>query len=159
LYPELESHSLEALVSWAGVSDKAAHRALRDCEDTFAVLSRALERCVDEDRGDDVRDVLPCLRCEDPALQPIRSPLHGQEAERRRRAAGLQLTGPSRFVPARAGRARWGPRGLAAADGAAPAIPEEELEAVLGPGGALERTAPGFEHRPQQVAIARDVAR
>src|SRR6185369_5231635 len=39
LYPELESHSLEALVSWAGVSDRAAHRAIRDCEDTFAVLA------------------------------------------------------------------------------------------------------------------------
>lgn len=159
LYPELESHSLEALVSWAGVSDRAAHRALRDCEDTFAVLARALERCAEEGRGDDVRDVLACLKCEDPALLPMLGLLEGLEAECRRRPGELRLTESSRFLPAPPGRARSGPRALAAADGATPAIPDEELDAVLGPQGALERTAPGFQHRPQQVSIARDVAR
>jgi len=160
LYPELESHSLEALVSWAGVSDRAAHRALRDCEDTRAVLGRALERCVEEGRGDDVRDVLACLRCEDPALRPMLAVLEGLEAECRRRPPPLRLTESSRFLPPPPGRARSGPRAPAVADGAAaPAISPEELDALLGPGGALERTAAGFQHRPQQVAIARDVAR
>jgi ATP-dependent DNA helicase DinG len=159
LYPELESHSLEALVSWAGVSDRAAHRALRDCEDTLAVVSRALERCVEEGRGDDVRDALSCLRCDDPALLPMLAVLEGLEAGCRLRPPPLELTGSTPFLPAPPGRARSGERALAAADGATPAIGAEELEAVLGPGGALERTVPGFQHRPQQVAIANDVAR
>lgn len=32
-------------------------------------------------------------------------------------------------------------------------------EAVLGPGGALERALPGYEHRPEQVRLATAVER
>ena len=159
LYPELESHSLEALVTWAKVADRAAHRALRDCEDTLAVLSHALERCVEGGRGEDVRDLLDCLRCDDPELLPLLEVLEGLEEECRRRPAPLELERPSRFLPAPPGRARAGPRAQAAEEGAILEVAEEELDAVLGPGGALERTEPGFQSRPQQVAMARDVAR
>jgi ATP-dependent DNA helicase DinG len=34
----------------------------------------------------------------------------------------------------------------------------DELAAILGPGGALARAFPGYEHRPQQLAMARAVA-
>ena len=32
------------------------------------------------------------------------------------------------------------------------------VEAILGPGGALARALPGYEHRPDQLALAREVA-
>lgn len=70
LYPELESHSLEALVRWAGVGQHAAHRALRDCEDTLAVLSVALTRCLSEGRADQVADLVATLS---PGPSPILS--------------------------------------------------------------------------------------
>lgn len=38
LYPELEGHSLDALVRWLGVGRAARHRALDDAEDTFRML-------------------------------------------------------------------------------------------------------------------------
>lgn len=44
LFPELDSHSLDALVRWAGVREGARHRALEDAEDTLHVLEVALGR-------------------------------------------------------------------------------------------------------------------
>jgi ATP-dependent DNA helicase DinG len=61
LYPELESYSLEAMIRWAGVGDRAAHRALKDCEDTLAMLCHAFDRCIDEGRAEDLAEVLECL--------------------------------------------------------------------------------------------------
>jgi DNA polymerase III epsilon subunit-like protein len=61
LFPELDSHALDSLVRWANVGPQAAHRALKDCEDTYAVLCHAVERCIDEDRAEDLEDLLRCL--------------------------------------------------------------------------------------------------
>lgn len=61
LHPELPSHSLDALVRWTQLGDAAAHRALRDCEDTFAVLCHVLDGVLAQGRGDDVGDLLACL--------------------------------------------------------------------------------------------------
>lgn len=61
LYPELESYSLDSLIRWAGVGEAARHRALRDCEDTFAILCRAFERCAQERRAGDIADLVACL--------------------------------------------------------------------------------------------------
>lgn len=61
LHPELPSHSLDALVRWAGVGERARHRALADCEDTFAVLCFALDGCILQGRLADVVDLLDCL--------------------------------------------------------------------------------------------------
>ncbi len=61
LHPELPSHSLDALVRWAGVGERARHRALPDCEDTFAVLRFALDGCLRQRRLADVVDLLDCL--------------------------------------------------------------------------------------------------
>lgn len=36
---------------------------------------------------------------------------------------------------------------------------DESLRAVLGPSGALARTLPGYEHRPQQLVMARAIGR
>ncbi|MEW6430553.1 MAG: 3'-5' exonuclease [Myxococcota bacterium] len=61
LYPELPSHSLDALVRWAGVGAGAQHRALGDAEDTLAVLDVALRRVVRDGRRDDVDALLERL--------------------------------------------------------------------------------------------------
>jgi ATP-dependent DNA helicase DinG len=61
LYPELESYSLESLVRWAGIGDFSAHRALRDCEDTYAMLCRALDRCIEAGRAEEVEEILDSL--------------------------------------------------------------------------------------------------
>ncbi|HEX4804048.1 MAG TPA: exonuclease domain-containing protein [Myxococcaceae bacterium] len=61
LYPELESYSLESMIRWTGIGDRAAHRALKDCEDTFAMLCRCLDRCIEDRRGEDVAELLECL--------------------------------------------------------------------------------------------------
>lgn len=61
LYPELPSHSLDALVRWAGVGGGAQHRALGDAEDTLAVLEVALRRVVQDGRRDDIDALLARL--------------------------------------------------------------------------------------------------
>jgi len=61
LYPELESYSLESMIRWTGIGERAAHRALKDCEDTFAMLCRSLDRCIEDRRGQDVAELLECL--------------------------------------------------------------------------------------------------
>jgi ATP-dependent DNA helicase DinG len=40
----------------------------------------------------------------------------------------------------------------------APADPREAVEAILGPGGALARALPAYEHREDQLRLAREVA-
>lgn len=50
LFPELPSHSLEALVQWAGLGAGPRHRALTDASDTFAVVTALLQRACSPDR-------------------------------------------------------------------------------------------------------------
>ncbi|MDQ3264607.1 MAG: 3'-5' exonuclease [Myxococcota bacterium] len=61
LHPELASHSLDSLVRWTGLGEAARHRALPDCEDTYAVLTRILDGVVAQRRTEDVGDLLQCL--------------------------------------------------------------------------------------------------
>lgn len=61
LHPELPSHSLDALVRWTQLGDAAVHRALRDCEDTHAVLCHVLDGVLTQGRTEDVGDLLACL--------------------------------------------------------------------------------------------------
>ena len=61
LYPELESYSLDSMIRWSGVGARARHRALQDCEDTFAMLCRALDLCAQEQREEDLAELLACL--------------------------------------------------------------------------------------------------
>lgn len=66
LYPELPSHSLDALIRYTGTGPGAKHRALQDCEDTFAVMAQLLDRTVahariDRGRFEDLEDLLACL--------------------------------------------------------------------------------------------------
>ena len=61
LYPELQSYSLESMIRWTGIGDRAAHRALKDCEDTWAMLCRSLDRCIEDGRAEDVAEILDSL--------------------------------------------------------------------------------------------------
>ena len=109
LYPELDSHSLESVVRWAKVSDRAAHRALKDCEDTFAVLCHALGQCVADGRAEDLAEVLGALAPEADPRQP--SLLEGEHPpvvelllalhqQARASPAALTLKPDSPFLPA-----------------------------------------------------------
>lgn len=61
LFPELASHSLDALVRWAGVGTGAQHRALGDAQDTLRVVEVALERVIAAGRRADVEALLTQL--------------------------------------------------------------------------------------------------
>jgi len=50
LFPELKSHSLDALVQWAGLSSGARHRALDDAKDTWHVVQTLLRRACEPAR-------------------------------------------------------------------------------------------------------------
>ncbi|MFZ5469791.1 MAG: helicase C-terminal domain-containing protein [Myxococcota bacterium] len=164
LYPELDSHSLEAAVRWANVGEAAAHRALQDCEDTFAVLRFALDKCVSEARADDLRDLLAVL---DPApSQPLLGAqreaalvelLRGLHALCVQAPSTLTLTPSTPFLPARPERERLSPAATPLSEGVRPVF-DAELESLLGAGGALERTSAGFTPRPEQLSMAREVA-
>ncbi len=54
LFPELPSHSLDALVRWAKVGDGARHRALEDAEDTFLVMREQVARVASAGRRGEV---------------------------------------------------------------------------------------------------------
>ncbi len=174
LYPELDSHSLESVVKWAKVSDRAAHRALKDCEDTFGVLTYALDACVADGRTEDLADVLACLApseaLDGPATldlgieghPPIVQLLLDLHARCRAASVPLTLTPDSAFLPAREDRLRQG--GSTSArdpddkDSPYTQVTPRQVEEVLGPGGTLEQTVPGFRSRAQQVTIAQRVA-
>ncbi len=179
LHPELASHSLEAMLKWAGLKPRTAHRVVTDCLATHAVLTHALEGCIREGRADDIADLLSTL---DPRAGLRLAQVEAGEAELERasdegplvallsrlweacRAApvALKLEKTGGFLPGRPERRR--------ADGAkVPPEPEpgtpvqpvrpEEVAALMGPGGALERTVEGFSSRPAQLEMAQAVAR
>jgi ATP-dependent DNA helicase DinG len=183
LYPELESHSLDSAVRWAGVGTGAVHRALKDCEDTYAVIQVALERCVAAGRTDDVADLLGVLTpgrssagdgpgAPEPAElsamegDPLLEVLHRLHGLCKAAPVPLVLERSSRFLPAKAERVRVGPARERDEedddDGEEPVIDpvhKQELDAVLGPGGGLERKVPGFRSRPEQREMADAVAK
>lgn len=50
LFPELPSHSLDALVQWAGLASGSQHRALDDAKDTLGVVKALLTRACEPGR-------------------------------------------------------------------------------------------------------------
>lgn len=165
LYPELTSHSLESMVKWAGLGNGAQHRALEDAEDTFHALAFALQRCMEEARQDDLRELLEMLGHPSTSLRtgqlsfvadrptPMRELLERLHAILKKRPSKLQLEEDSAFLPAREERRRARPPyrngELTVSSG--------EIDAVLGPNGALEAMG-AFEPRHGQLQLARAVA-
>jgi DNA polymerase III epsilon subunit-like protein len=62
LFPELPSHSLDALLRWANISAGARHRAIADAEDTFFMLSAILDRVIQEDRVEQLDRLITTLQ-------------------------------------------------------------------------------------------------
>ncbi|MDC0709799.1 helicase C-terminal domain-containing protein [Stigmatella sp. ncwal1] len=181
LHPELSSHSLEAMMRWAGLKPRTTHRVETDCEATHAVLSRALEGCVREGRADDISDLLAVLdpqargglrlaqveAGEAPAEssseeRPLLAMLHRLWEACRATPVALTLLKTGGFLPGQPERLRAG--GAKAPPEPEPETPvqpvrAEEVQALLGPGGALERSVEGFTSRPAQLDMAQAVAR
>jgi ATP-dependent DNA helicase DinG len=161
LYPELPSHSLDALVRWAGVSAGQSHRAVHDAEDTFLSLSFALRKCIEDARQDDIAELLRMLSVAKTgqlsfadAPAPQRTLLEGLLAVIRKRPARLTLEEDSAFLPGPPERLRSRPparRGELT-------VSQEEIDTVLGPGGLLDMGG-GFEPRDGQLELGREVAR
>lgn len=184
LHPELGSHSLESMLRWAGRGPRARHRAMTDCEATFAVLTHALGGCIRDGRADDIADLLTTLDPRSDAVlrlsqveageaseemaeggseeRPLVALLHRLWDACRETKRELKLETSGGFLPGRPERLR--------ADGArTPPEPEpdtpvwpvkaDEVTAILGPGGSLERTVEGFASRPAQLEVAQAVAR
>jgi ATP-dependent DNA helicase DinG len=182
LHPELSSHSLEALLRWAGKGPRVRHRAMTDCEATHSVLLHALNGCLRDGRTEDIADLLETLDPQgglrlaqveagelDPALEvdtdsdagPLLTLLTRLWKACRHHPAPLKLEAPG-FLPARPERRRGdGTRPPSEPDESTPVQPvrPEEVSALLGPGGALERAQQGFASRPAQLEVAQAVAR
>ncbi|MEE9615842.1 MAG: helicase C-terminal domain-containing protein [Anaerolineae bacterium] len=156
LVPHAERYSLKALARMMGIEMERAHRALDDAQATHCLFRALLRRAA---------GLPPRL------LKEIIG--HGERA-------GWTATGffraaleeAARHPPARRdARPRPGltPGGplFATAEQARPLQPAaertgldvDELAALLEEGGAFEAHFPGYEYRPQQVAMLRGVAR
>jgi predicted DnaQ family exonuclease/DinG family helicase len=154
LLPHAERYSLGSLAGMLGIETERAHRALDDAQAThhlFRILLRQAAglppRTLKEIAGQGERTGWPATPFFRAALEE--AALHPPD----RRAK----TGPDVAPP--------GPL-FATADKARPLQPAaertsldtEQLAALLEQGGAFEAHFPGFEHRPQQVAMLRGVA-
>jgi len=154
LLPHAERYSLVALAHLLEIDMGRAHRALDDAQATYRVFRTLLRRAA---------SLSPRL------LKEIIG--HGERA--RWTAAAFfraALEAAAQHPPER--RARPGPEAappgplFAAAATAPPLQPAEEratlnveqLAALLEEGGAFETHFPGYEYRPQQVAMLRGVA-
>ncbi|WP_257459893.1 helicase C-terminal domain-containing protein [Archangium lipolyticum] len=183
LHPELSSHSLEALLRWAGKGPRSRHRAMTDCEATHAVLVHAMEGCIRDGRADDLADLLETLDPRaslrlaqieageagleelegdiDPEARPLVSVLTGLWNLCRKHSAPLKLEATG-FLPGRPERLRTNgtkPPPEPEEDTPVEPVRAEEVSALLGPGGALERAQEGFAARPAQLEMAQAVAR
>ncbi|MCE9667353.1 exonuclease [Myxococcus stipitatus] len=172
LHPELRSHSLESLLRWAGLGIRQPHRAVSDCEAVHAVLVQTMDRCIRDGRADDLADLLATL---DPRAASRPAPDGaGPDSDERpllELLAGLReacLGVPAALALEAQGFLQGRPERRRAGGGAAPVEPEpdapvapvrgDEVAAVLGPDGALERQDEGFRSRPAQLDVALAVA-
>ncbi|MCP3101063.1 exonuclease [Myxococcus sp. K15C18031901] len=175
LHPELRSHSLESLLRWAGLGIRQPHRALSDCEAVYAVLVQTMERCIRDGRGDDVADLLATL---DPraSLRLVTTDGDGAGADTeerpllellsRLRDACREVSAPlaletQGFLQGRPERRRASGSTPVEPEPDTPVVPvrDDEVTAVLGPNGALERMDEGFRSRAAQLDVAHAVGR
>ena len=155
LLPHAERYSLSVLARMLGIETDRAHRALDDAQAThrlFRVLLRRAAglppRVLKEIVGHGERAGWPAAGFFRAALEE--AALHPPERRARPRPGGVP-EGPL----------------FAAAEKARPLQPAAErtpldvdgLAALLEEGGAFEAHFPGYEYRPQQVAMLRGVAR
>ncbi|HYI00158.1 helicase C-terminal domain-containing protein [Hyalangium sp.] len=183
LHPELSSHSLEAMLRWAGQKPRTAHRVVTDCLATHAVLVHALEGCIREGRAEDIADLLTTLEPRTRAVLRLAQAEAGEASVEEASASEegplvallyrlweacratpvpLKLERTGGFLPGRPERLRAG--GAKAPPEPEPGTPvqpvrSEEVAALLGAGGALEQLEEGFKSRPAQLEMSQAVAR
>ncbi|KFE59544.1 DinG family ATP-dependent helicase YoaA [Hyalangium minutum] len=183
LHPELSSHSLESMLRWAGQKPRTAHRVVTDCLATHAVLVHAMDGCIRDGRADDIADLLATLDPRSKAAlrlaqaeageaavdedsaseeQPLLSLLYRLWEACRAKPMPLKLETTGGFLQGRPERLRAG--GAKAPPEPEPGTPvqpvrADEVTALLGPGGALEKQEEGFKSRPAQLEMSRAVAR
>jgi ATP-dependent DNA helicase DinG len=183
LHPELSSHSLESMLRWAGLKPRTAHRVVTDCLATHAVLVHALDGCIRDGRADDIADLLATLDPRSKAALRLAQAEAGEAAvdedsaseERPLLALLYRLWEACRAKPVplkletTGGFLQGRPERLRAGGAKAPPEPEpgtpvqpvraDEVTALLGPGGALEKQEEGFKSRPAQLEMSQAVAR
>jgi len=150
LHPELPSHSLETMIKWTRVGTVAAHRALQDCEDTFAALKQVFARCVNEARHEDLADLIATLHDGSDAPTAVVQLLQRLHLHARAARPQLELSESTPFLPAPAERVRRFRSEAASVNGA-------DLDALLGRDGAIADGFDGFTSRPEQRGMAADV--
>ena len=152
LLPGARDYSLSRLARELGIEHPQPHRALADAEATWQVFLALLERVEGLDPG--LLAILSSLAQR--SQSPLRDLLKGPASE-----AGISR------------RSRSGPSGIDSSElrrrtkpwqGAPIRLPgvsldEERVATLLSREGAIGRHFPGYEHRPQQVEMARAVAR
>jgi len=155
LVPHAERYSLKALAKMLGIEMKQAHRALDDAQATYRLFRILLRRAATQPPRLLKEIIGHGERARWLAVGFFRAALEEAALHPPKQRAGLKPDA----VPA-------GPL-FAAAKKAKPLQPAaertpldvEQLAALLEEGGAFEAHFPGYEHRPQQVAMLRGVAR
>ena len=156
LLPGTREYSLAKLASSLGVPHPHAHRALEDALVTREVFLRLGEMAEDLD----VYTLAEMERLGSRSSWVLAYLLRRLETHKLTRGAGVG--GPDGVgatgLDIQALRARMQHRKALRPNSATEKIDPESIAAVLGSGGALARTMPGFEERAQQTAMARAVA-
>lgn len=155
LLPDLGVYNLSAIAAKLGLTPPEGHRALRDARATAAVFRALLDRL-------DEFDVTTLDQ-----LASYARTGGWPAADLFARAARREWDGPlfgALDTPERRGphelsflTPRDRPEPLRPTGSSRPIKPER-LRAALGPGGPLSRVVRGYEHRPQQAAMAEAVA-
>jgi predicted DnaQ family exonuclease/DinG family helicase len=153
LITQAERYSLGSLAQLLGIELEQAHRALDDTQATYelfrALLAQAASlppRTLKEIVGHGERAKWPATHFFRAALREAAK----QTPEQRKATTSQAPAGPL-FAAAKA-------KPLRPTDERTP-IPVDELAALLEDNGAFEGHFPGFEHRPQQVAMLRAIAK
>ncbi len=157
LIPDAERYSLEALSRQLGIELKQAHRALDDAQATGALFRALLHQAAGLPPRMLKEIIAHGERASWPSAGFFQSAL--EEAARHPRPRDRSTRARSQASPK-------GPL-FAATEKARPLEPAgkrspldtEELAGLLEDGGAFAAHFPGYEHRPQQVAMLRSVAR
>lgn len=155
LLPTAERYNLAYLGRLLGVPLPATHRALEDARATQAVFLRLYERLLDLPASliaEIIRLAWPlnwsATWVFQEALDEVQRRGGASSPQRGEDDARGALSLPYRLPEAEPSL----PKGQ-------PALDPEEVAALLEPGGLLVRHFPGYEHRSQQVEMARAVAR
>lgn len=146
-YPELYSHKLEAVAGELGFPLHQLHRAAADAERVGLILLKLLQRGLEI--GSAALESLILLS--PPELSPF---FQGLLAYRRR--YGLSSTSRSKPRPS---SPQWEPRPSARAEAEGFRLDLDEVERLFKADGPLAPRLPSFSERPEQIAMAREVAR